>query len=142
MSIFVLPAGSEDDDFVRSLAPQEIEQNLEHTKLGSMIDVQLKAQEDEEDDDEFGEGGVSIGGGTAEGKKEEKQNVSFRVHQDHVQEVKREALANNFPLMEEYDFKNDTYNPPLHFDLKPTTRIRLYQVGLTVHTTHSCHSIS
>ena len=118
----------DDDEFVRSLAPQEIEQNLEHTKLGSMLDdkSQLRAQE-EEDDDEEEEFGSSAGNAAGGGQKEEKQNVSFRIHQDLVQEVKREALAYNYPLMEEYDFKNDTFNPTLQFDLKPTTRIRLYQ---------------
>jgi DNA excision repair protein ERCC-3 len=29
--------------------------------------------------------------------------------------------------MEEYDFKNDTINPVLNIDLRPTTRIRHYQ---------------
>lgn len=120
----------DDDDFVRSLAPQEIEQNLEHTKLGSMIDKQqLQVMDDAEDDDDE-DFGASMGGASSGGQKsteEAKQNVSFRIHQDHVQEVKRVALAHNYPLMEEYDFKNDTFNPTLQFDLKPTTRIRLYQ---------------
>ena len=120
----------DDDDFVRSLAPQEIEQNLEHTKLGSMIDKQqLQVMDDAEDDDDE-DFGASMGGSSSGGQKsteEAKQNVSFRIHQDHVQEVKRAALAHNYPLMEEYDFKNDTFNPTLQFDLKPTTRIRLYQ---------------
>lgn len=119
----------DDEDFVRSLAPQEIEQNLEHTKLGSMLDMnnELQAHEDDEDDEEFETSGGNSGEGRGQKVGEEKQNVSFRIHQDLVQEVKREALAHNFPLMEEYDFKNDTFNPPLQFDLKPTTRIRLYQ---------------
>jgi DNA excision repair protein ERCC-3 len=120
----------DDDDFVRSLAPQEIQQNLEHTKLGSMIDKQqLQVMDDAEDDDDE-DFGASMGGASSGGQKsteEAKQNVSFRIHQDHVQEVKRVALAHNYPLMEEYDFKNDTFNPTLQFDLKPTTRIRLYQ---------------
>mmetsp|Transcript_13047 Transcript_13047/g.21339 ORF Transcript_13047/g.21339 Transcript_13047/m.21339 type:complete len:555 (-) Transcript_13047:70-1734(-) len=72
-------------------------------------------------------GGSGGGGGGQTSSREEKQNVSFRVHQDHVQEVKRAALEYKYPLMEEYDFKNDVFNPTLQFDLKPTTRIRLYQ---------------
>ncbi|CAN0588296.1 unnamed protein product, partial [Ectocarpus sp. 12 AP-2014] len=32
-----------------------------------------------------------------------------------------------YPLMEEYDFRNDTLNPPLKIDLKANTRIRAYQ---------------
>jgi len=30
-------------------------------------------------------------------------------------------------MLEEYDFKNDTFNTNLEIDLKPTTRIRPYQ---------------
>ena len=34
----------------------------------------------------------------------------------------------DYPLMEEYDFRNDTRNPNIPmFDLKPITRIRRYQ---------------
>ena len=114
------------DDFLLSLAPQEIEQNLEHTKLGTEIDVDVSSKldnDDNDDNDEF-EGGESS---TAHNRSAGKQNVSFRVHQECVQDVKRDALAHNYPLMEEYDFKNDVSNPSLQLDLKATTRIRLYQ---------------
>jgi len=33
----------------------------------------------------------------------------------------------DYPLMEEYDFRHDTHNPTLPVDLKPTTKIRIYQ---------------
>lgn len=32
-----------------------------------------------------------------------------------------------FPMLEEYDFRNDNINPNLPIDLKPTTKIRSYQ---------------
>jgi DNA excision repair protein ERCC-3 len=44
-----------------------------------------------------------------------------------VQEVKRQAIYMDYPLMEEYDFKNDTAIPNLTIELKPHTRIRIYQ---------------
>ncbi len=54
--------------------------------------------------------------------------VSFQVDGVKVENVKRQAIELDYPLMEEYDFRNDTMNPnvPL-FDLKPITRIRRYQ---------------
>ena len=54
--------------------------------------------------------------------------VSFQVDGTKVEQVKRQAIELDYPLMEEYDFRNDQVNPnvPL-FDLKPITRIRRYQ---------------
>lgn len=44
-----------------------------------------------------------------------------------VEHVKKAATDMDYPLMEEYDFRHDTLNPPLKIDLKPNTRIRNYQ---------------
>lgn len=44
-----------------------------------------------------------------------------------VEHVKKAATDMDYPLMEEYDFRNDTINPALKIDLKPNTRIRAYQ---------------
>lgn len=41
--------------------------------------------------------------------------------------MKKAANDMEYPLMEEYDFRNDTLNPPLKIDLKANTRIRAYQ---------------
>lgn len=42
------------------------------------------------------------------------------------QQVKRSAKEESrYPLMEEYDFKNDHRNPLLNMDLRPSTRIRV-----------------
>ena len=58
----------------------------------------------------------------------EKQVVSFQIKSEAVEAVKRQAIELDYPLMEEYDFRNDSVNPnvPL-MDLKPHTRIRRYQ---------------
>ena len=57
-----------------------------------------------------------------------KRTVSFMVKQERVQEVKRSAKEDSrYPLMEEYDFKNDKRNAVLNIDLKASTRIRPYQ---------------
>jgi hypothetical protein len=43
-----------------------------------------------------------------------------------LQQVKRSAKEESrYPLMEEYDFKNDNRNPVLNMDLRPSTRIRV-----------------
>jgi hypothetical protein len=36
----------------------------------------------------------------------------------------------NYPMLEEYDFKNDTANPELNIELKPNANLRPYQVPL------------
>lgn len=54
--------------------------------------------------------------------------VSFQVKSEAVEQVKRQAIAGDYPLMEEYDFRNDPINPDVpKMDLKPHTRIRHYQ---------------
>jgi DNA excision repair protein ERCC-3 len=54
--------------------------------------------------------------------------VSFQIKSEAVEKVKRQAIELDYPLMEEYDFRNDQTNPNVHqFDLKPHTRIRRYQ---------------
>lgn len=35
----------------------------------------------------------------------------------------------NYPMLEEYDFRNDRRNPDLPFELKPHVKLRPYQVG-------------
>ena len=41
---------------------------------------------------------------------------------------RRQAIEMDYPLMEEYDFRNDSINPNVpKMDLKPHTRIRRYQ---------------
>mmetsp|Transcript_21969 Transcript_21969/g.39883 ORF Transcript_21969/g.39883 Transcript_21969/m.39883 type:complete len:762 (+) Transcript_21969:77-2362(+) len=54
--------------------------------------------------------------------------VSFQIKGEEVEAVKRQAIELDYPLMEEYDFRNDHVNPNVPFmDLKPHTRIRRYQ---------------
>jgi DNA excision repair protein ERCC-3 len=77
----------------------------------------LKEPDDDSEDDE-------------QPSEESKPNVvvSFQVDGCRVEQVKRQAIELDYPLMEEYDFRNDYINPnvPL-MDLKPITRIRRYQ---------------
>ena len=95
------------DGFVTQTKAQEMKENLPST-----------LEEDSESDDE--------GGGDA--TKKPTVVVSFQIRGDAVELVKRQAIELDYPLMEEYDFRNDTLNPNVpQMDLKPHTRIRRYQ---------------
>jgi len=43
------------------------------------------------------------------------------------QNIKKRCNEIDYPMLEEYDFRNDTVNPNLEIDLKPITVIRPYQ---------------
>ncbi|KAF9762904.1 General transcription and DNA repair factor IIH helicase subunit XPB [Nosema granulosis] len=45
----------------------------------------------------------------------------------NVESVKKRCIEIDYPLIEEYDFRNDKSLPDLNIDLKPTTAIRSYQ---------------
>lgn len=79
--------------------------------------------DDEEDEDE--------GGGENGGEGALAHDLfSFQIRSDRAEAVKKAAIDDvnpPHPLLEEYDFRNDTVNPNLKMDLKPTTTIRPYQ---------------
>ncbi|OEU22554.1 DNA excision repair cross-complementing protein [Fragilariopsis cylindrus CCMP1102] len=109
------------------LRDQTIAQARIHEDVEANVDehgflTQTKAEEMKENLDMLREPG--------DGKKQKKPKVvvSFQVDGVKVENVKRQAIELDYPLMEEYDFRNDNINPnvPL-FDLKPITRIRRYQ---------------
>lgn len=60
---------------------------------------------------------------------EEKETHSFEVDPSQVENVKQRCLPNalNYPMLEEYDFRNDTVNPDLNMELKPHAQPRPYQ---------------
>lgn len=57
----------------------------------------------------------------------ETQTVSFEVEQDKIEVIQKRCIELDYPLLAEYDFKNDTYNPDIAMDLKPSTLLRPYQ---------------
>ena len=52
---------------------------------------------------------------------------SFEIANHSVEIIKRRCVEIEYPVLEEYDFRNDTRNPDLEIDLKPSTQIRPYQ---------------
>ena len=65
------------------------------------------------------------------GSKEDDDDLdtvhSFEIAHDSVEIVKRRCQDIEYPVLEEYDFRNDARNPDLEIDLKPSTQIRPYQ---------------
>lgn len=76
-----------------------------------------KALDDEDDEEEEG---YLVGGA-------KKKAFEFEVRPEMVEHVKRRAIELDYPLMEEYDFRNDTTNRSIELDLKPIAKIRPYQ---------------
>ncbi|XP_042475918.1 general transcription and DNA repair factor IIH helicase subunit XPB1 [Macadamia integrifolia] len=60
---------------------------------------------------------------------EEKETHAFEIDPAQVENVKQRCLPNalNYPMLEEYDFRNDTVNPDLSMELKPQAQPRPYQ---------------
>ncbi|EFJ20937.1 hypothetical protein SELMODRAFT_418040 [Selaginella moellendorffii] len=60
---------------------------------------------------------------------EERKVHSFEIDPDQVELVKQRCLSPDlsYPLLEEYDFRNDTVNPELSIELKPQAQPRPYQ---------------
>ncbi|KAI6039797.1 P-loop containing nucleoside triphosphate hydrolase protein [Pisolithus marmoratus] len=59
---------------------------------------------------------------------EDDENVhAFEIDDAKIDDVKKRCNELEYPMLEEYDFRNDTINPNLDIDLKPATVIRPYQ---------------
>ncbi|XP_031631843.1 general transcription and DNA repair factor IIH helicase subunit XPB [Contarinia nasturtii] len=53
--------------------------------------------------------------------------VSFEVNQEKIEVLQKRCIEIEHPLLAEYDFRNDTVNPDINMDLKPTAVLRPYQ---------------
>ena len=62
-----------------------------------------------------------------ESRQKNKQVWQFEIEQDRIEEVQKQCIALEYPLLAEYDFRNDKNIPDLPIDLKPTTTLRPYQ---------------
>lgn len=71
---------------------------------------------DAEDEDEEGDATAS-----------KKTNVSFEVNQEKLEILQQRTMMLEYPLLAEYDFRNDTHNPDVNMDLKPMAILRPYQ---------------
>ncbi|XP_057336150.1 general transcription and DNA repair factor IIH helicase subunit XPB [Microplitis mediator] len=53
--------------------------------------------------------------------------VSFEVNQEKIEVIQKRCIELEYPLLAEYDFRNDTVNPDINIDLKPSAVLRPYQ---------------
>ncbi|PPQ88714.1 hypothetical protein CVT25_009478 [Psilocybe cyanescens] len=71
---------------------------------------------------------TSVVGVDADEIEEDDDNVhAFEIKDDKIDEIKKRCNELEYPMLEEYDFRNDTVNANLDIDLKPATVIRPYQ---------------
>jgi DNA excision repair protein ERCC-3 len=104
--------------FLISNEPLEDVRNLDLTRIGLEMLDQADAEDEEGEDDDGNEG--------EGGAMHRFKTVSFMLKQGMARTVKRTAKDDSkYPLMEEYDFKNDHRNPNLSIDLRPSTKIRV-----------------
>ncbi|KAA8496129.1 TFIIH basal transcription factor complex helicase repB subunit [Porphyridium purpureum] len=106
------------------------------------IDAVFAALENEDDDDDDYD--EDVGSGATNGNKDESSLMiqkssavtrrtkpqsffSLEIKGENVEFVKRRCIELDYPLMEEYDFRNDTVNKTLAMDLKPIAKVRPYQ---------------
>lgn len=129
--------------FGRSVAKMEDKEALatDMDALESSMELRLedaKGDLDEEDEEEGGMEVVKISdtklslklkNGVRNGRKRRKEKretvVNFEIDPEMIEKVKEQAIRMDYPLMEEYDFRNDTVNPDLPITLK--AKLRPYQ---------------
>lgn len=51
--------------------------------------------------------------------------LTFEIKPNTIEIVQKRCIEMKYPLLAEYDFRNDTFNPNLSIDLKPNTQLRL-----------------
>nr|CAG4650758.1 EOG090X01LU [Simocephalus serrulatus] len=55
------------------------------------------------------------------------QTVAFEVNQEKIETIQKRCIQLEYPLLAEYDFRNDTHNQDINIDLKPAAVLRPYQ---------------
>ncbi|XP_017779888.1 PREDICTED: DNA excision repair protein haywire [Nicrophorus vespilloides] len=55
------------------------------------------------------------------------KTVSFEVNQEKIEVIQKRCIELEHPLLAEYDFRNDSVNPDINIDLKPSAVLRPYQ---------------
>lgn len=108
----ITPENAENGGLERSLAPVQGDLTIPGTKPDGAQNVEdifasVVGPKDDDDDD------LAV--------------HSFEIANGLVEIVKKRCQEIDYPVLEEYDFRNDDRNPDLDIDLKPSTQIRPYQ---------------
>lgn len=86
-------------------------------KVKGIKDAQLLAKDEDligEEEEDFTEG-------------DKAPVYSFEISASSVETIKKRCIELDYPMLEEYDFRNDLLNPTLDIHLSPATVIRPYQ---------------
>ncbi len=87
-------------------------ERLLNSVVGATKEVGATGEDDDDDDDE----------------DDDFDKVhTFEIAAESVEDVKRRCQEIEYPVLEEYDFRNDTINPNLDIGLKASTKVRPYQ---------------
>ncbi|CDZ98139.1 dna repair helicase rad25 [Phaffia rhodozyma] len=100
---------------------QQLEEAKETTEMG---DDEILIRREVED--EFFKG-VDVGLEKEDQLDEDEDVHTFEIQPAEIENVKKRCKDIEYPVLEEYDFRNDQINPDLEIDLKPITVIRPYQ---------------
>jgi len=96
--------------FGKPAASNEEEESGDNTVPNDITNFYEKLDKDEDDDED-----TSL------------QTVSFELNQEKIETMQKRCLALEYPLLAEYDFRNDTHNADINIDLKPAAVLRPYQ---------------
>ena len=55
------------------------------------------------------------------------QTVAFEVNQEKIEVIQKRCIQLEYPLLAEYDFRNDTHSQDINIDLRPAAVLRPYQ---------------
>ncbi|KAI8065782.1 P-loop containing nucleoside triphosphate hydrolase protein [Gongronella butleri] len=104
----MIPGTKKQDPAAPANGDAKKEQKEDDSLFGAVVHID---KDDDDDDDDI----------------EGDQVHSFEIAPDYVEIIKKRCNDIDYPMLEEYDFRNDTINANLEIDLKPTTVIRPYQ---------------
>ncbi|KAJ2888015.1 DNA repair helicase RAD25 [Coemansia asiatica] len=115
-------------------AAAAVADNAQDKEKGDGSDDPSKAQAAKEQDPstsavDEGDFSVMVDLDKEDAEDEDAENTvhAFQIDSRSVEDVKKRCNLIDYPMLEEYDFRNDTINPNLDIDLKPATTIRPYQ---------------
>lgn len=96
----------------------ELEDKMEEAPRAKTAEEIAQIVEQDEEDDDYVQDGDDF---------RKIKLYRFEINSAMSEIVTKRCRELNYPMLEEYDFRNDAKNPTLTFDLKPSTIIRPYQ---------------
>ncbi|KAI9822587.1 MAG: DNA repair helicase RAD25 [Pycnora praestabilis] len=116
------------EEFTKEKAPQMGGLVIPGTKNAAGVKQQIEKQATEGKGDPSKEDDIFITLREDDDDDDEMDQVhSFEVPASGVESIQKRCLDLGFPVLEEYDFRNDEANANLDIDLKPSAQIRDYQ---------------